>query len=121
MSNVSSLPSVADQLFKIEGHKYEKMVFINNAGSLGPLTPIGTKDDSAQQYAEEFTINVTSSCFLTSEASRRFKTGRLGSVSKLVVVNISSLAAVQAFEVGISKGADHFAIFFLASAPKFRP
>jgi NAD(P)-dependent dehydrogenase (short-subunit alcohol dehydrogenase family) len=74
-------------------------VFVNNAGSLGPLTAIGTQNDNLSQYTSEFAFNVTSSCYLTSEITRRFKAALLGSASKIVVVNISSLAAIQPFEV----------------------
>ena len=78
---------------------YEQIVFINNAGSLGPLTPIGTQNgsDALSNLSKCMDFNVTSSCYLTTELIRLYKSSYLNS-KKLVIVNMSSLAAVQPFE-----------------------
>jgi short-subunit dehydrogenase len=100
LGDLNSLNLATEKLFKPDKKTYSKVVFVNNAGSLGPLTPIGTEGDTLAEMTANFSFNVTSACFLTSEAVRRFNAGRL-STPKLAVVNISSLAAIQPFEVSI--------------------
>lgn len=71
-----------------------RVIFVSNAGSLGPLCYIGTGDTTnLSLVSAAVNLNVTASYFLTSEVMRLYK-GR----TELLFVNISSLCAVQAFD-----------------------
>ena len=78
---------------------YEKILFVNNAGSLGPLGPIGTQNntDALSNLSKSLELNITSSCYLTTELMRLHRSSHLNG-KNLVIVNISSLAAIQPFE-----------------------
>lgn len=96
---------MANSLFSSLSKDDAHTIFINNAGSLGPLTlvdTIATDNDVAAAYSSISTtinLNVTMCCFLSSEFARRVKLlGASSSSSKFTIVNVSSLAAVQAFE-----------------------
>lgn len=52
--------------------QYEEIVFVNNAGSLGPLAPVGSGQYTAASFADVMHVNVTAACFLTSELIRRY-------------------------------------------------
>ncbi|RYY89806.1 SDR family NAD(P)-dependent oxidoreductase [archaeon] len=71
LSDVSDLANVAKQLFDFGAVQLNSVVFINNAGSLGPVRPIGDDMHTADEYIKAFNLNVTSSCFLTSEFVRQ--------------------------------------------------
>jgi len=77
---------------------YDRVIFINNAGSLGPLTYVGTPAADPATYLAHMTsafgFNVTSSSYLTAELTRRFSTTLVDATS-VAIINISSLAAVQ--------------------------
>lgn len=78
----------------------DDLLFISNAGSLGNLAPIGSSSFRPENIASSIDLNVTSYCYLTSEFVRRVKDlsrVREGA-SRVKIVNISSLAALQAFE-----------------------
>ena len=79
----------------IEETVYDQIVFINNAGSLGPLTPIGTQNgsDALSNLSKSMDFNVTSSCYLTTELIRLYKSSYLNS-KKLVIVNIDRKSVV---------------------------
>jgi hypothetical protein len=53
------------------GHEYGKIVFINNAGSLGPLSFIGSGGDVSAAMVDAYNVNVSACCYLTSEVVRR--------------------------------------------------
>jgi sepiapterin reductase len=78
---------------------YERVIFINNAGSLGPLVPVGTSNSATklQALCDSMNFNVVSSSYLTAELMSIYKTSRL-SADYLTIVNVSSLAALQPFE-----------------------
>ena len=78
---------------------YDQVIFVNNAGSLGTLAGVGTEKDSEAllNISKTFAFNVTSSCYLTAEIVRLYHTSNLKS-DNLVIINISSLAALQPFE-----------------------
>lgn len=83
--------------------KFDRFIFINNAGSLGPLTNIGLPDidnNSLMQLSQAINLNVTSCFFLTSEIVRKFKTNYFSNfgIEKIDIINVSSLAAIQPFE-----------------------
>ena len=77
LSDIKSLAMNSESLFRghdsIPGDSYNRYIFINNAGSLGPLHHIGELPVSSVEYLEQLStavnLNVTSSCFLTSSVS----------------------------------------------------
>jgi short-subunit dehydrogenase len=72
LANTLDLPNVASDLFDIDSQdSFNELIFINNAGSLGPLGHIGAEVQTIQNLAEAVNINITASCFLTSELTRR--------------------------------------------------
>lgn len=73
LSQTSHLSDVASKLFdSIAGSSdIDDIVFFNNAGSLGPLAPVGSEAHTLDSVSTAFNINVTASCFLTSEVVRR--------------------------------------------------
>jgi sepiapterin reductase len=99
LGDLSQLTSSAAAIFKpydelVTLGSYSRILFISNAGSLGPLCYIGTGDTTnLALVANAVNLNLTSSCFLTSEVMRQYK-GK----AELTLVNISSLCAVQAFD-----------------------
>lgn len=103
LSLLSQLNEIAEDIFskpfeKYSQRVYDRVIFINNSGSLGPLKDI-SKGMDILEFSTAINLNVTSACFLTSEIVKRFVTKTLpASCTSLDVVNVSSLAAVQPFE-----------------------
>ena len=102
LAAVAGLGGVAQQLFAVPTERaYYKVFFLNNHGSLGPLANIGGYDgDTLTEMSVAFNLNVTSSCFLTSDLMQRCQPGGVYAqtgVRKVAIVNVSSLAAVQPF------------------------
>jgi sepiapterin reductase len=77
---------------------YSRALLINNAGSLGELTPVDSISSLATlQSAIDF--NVTSAMWLTSQFVKHFATAASASGNEPnVVINVSSLAAIKPFE-----------------------
>jgi sepiapterin reductase len=105
LGNLNDLSEISTLLFSgiKEGMKFNRFIFINNAGSLGQLTNIGHPDienNSLMQLSQAINLNVTSCFFLTSEIVRKFKTNYFSNfgIEKIDIINISSLAAIQPFE-----------------------
>ena len=99
LADIQKLPTVSESMFKSfelltsSGCVYSKIIFVNNAGSLGPLTPIGTGTGTdLLQIDKAIDLNVTSYIFTTSEFMRKYKGN-----AELLLVNVSSLAAIQPF------------------------
>ncbi len=90
LSDLNLLNENTQKLF-ISGQTYEEVILISNAGSLGPLQPIGC-EDNLKEMTNNFNMNITSTCYITSEVIRNFKS------QKLTLINISSLCAVQPVE-----------------------
>ena len=106
LGEVGALTTVASAMFNLptsapEGSIF-KVVFYNNAGTLGPLAGVGCySGDMLKELTAAINLNVTSSCFLTADLLQRCQEDgeytRAG-VKKVAIVNVSSLAAVQPFE-----------------------
>jgi len=95
LSDLSSLPQTSELIFaQNPQHNYSNAYFLNNAGSLGRLSHIGSSDDLID-FTSAINFNITSSCYLTSEFVRRLS--GLHNIEKAVVVNISSLCAIKPF------------------------
>eukprot|EP01038_Epipyxis_sp_PR26KG_P011059 gene11059-14844_t len=104
LSDLSSLPIALSDVFNglsDSGIKspYTELMFFNNAGSLGPLNLIGVQNDILSDMSTAFNLNVTSSCYITSDIVRRLDAKLFPStITKATIVNISSLCAIQPFE-----------------------
>ncbi|KAJ3056332.1 hypothetical protein HK097_007310 [Rhizophlyctis rosea] len=85
-------PVASSVLSVIPLQEYSAVYLFNNAGSLGPLKRI--RDQDAVDIEREIRINVTAPLVLTSKVLKKFA----DTVPKTVVVNVSSLAAVQPFD-----------------------
>jgi len=103
LSDIANLKGAADRMFAApqSEHTYFKVCFLNNHGSLGPLAPIGCYEgDTLGEMSLAFNVNVASCCFLTSDLMQRCQAGgeyaTLG-IRKVLIVNVSSLAAIQPF------------------------
>lgn len=95
LSDTKGLATTSSLLFSApNAEAYSHMVFINNHGSLGQLSLAGTHDP--MKMATAFDINVTSSCFLASEAIKLSKS--LAADTHCQLVNVSSLCALQPFQ-----------------------
>ncbi len=73
LSRTSHLGEIAVNLFdKLNTvENLNSVIFYNNAGSLGPLSPVGADVQSLEATSTAFNINVTAACYLTSELMRR--------------------------------------------------
>ncbi|KAJ3040871.1 hypothetical protein HDV00_010331 [Rhizophlyctis rosea] len=72
--------------------KYDIVYLFNNAGSLGKLQRI--RDRSCEDIEREMRVNVTAPMVLTSKVLRKYA----DDATKTVIVNVSSLAAIQPFD-----------------------
>lgn len=101
ISDTTSFQSISTGLFEkpfpSKDRVYSKFLFINNAGSLGPLNYIGSGTDVGADMIQAFNINVAGCCYLTSEFVRRIN-AKEWLCEKFIVVNVSSLCAIQAFD-----------------------
>lgn len=78
LSAIQNLELYAKDIFDVDAFSstdqasIESITFLNNAGSLGPLAPVGTDvHRDAVSYTKAFNVNVTACCFLTSELISR--------------------------------------------------
>ncbi|KAJ3330922.1 hypothetical protein HDU76_004508 [Blyttiomyces sp. JEL0837] len=82
-----------------QASEYGHAILINNAGSLGRLARV--RDLSATDVSEALSLNVASPIVLTRLFLKAFagrKVDGKSTISPTVVVNISSLAAIQEFD-----------------------
>lgn len=88
-------PSLLTALFgQASKQKYDRVVIINNHGSLGRLVPVVELAPSIDQIQREVNLNLTSSFALVSLALKHFPRER---ASRVDLINISSLAAIRPF------------------------
>ena len=73
---------------------FDRIIFINNAGSLGKLGPCW-ESQSIAELRRTVDLNITSALW-TSVKFAQFAADRENSIRETTIVNISSLAAVQA-------------------------
>lgn len=76
ITDSKQLERLAEGLFNSVTHKDDNslpvsITFVNNAGSLGPLRPIGSPLTSFSEIATAVNLNVTGCLYLTSEFVRR--------------------------------------------------
>ena len=72
---------------------FESLVLVHNAGSLGNQGTKVTDFDNAKELQDYFYLNIVSAMLLNSIVYHKFK-----DVRNKLVINISSLAALQPFE-----------------------
>jgi len=75
LAEIDKLTAISDDIFAkpfqfYPERSYEKVIFLNNSGSLGSLQNI-SKGVEALELSQVINLNVTSSCFLTAEVARR--------------------------------------------------
>jgi NAD(P)-dependent dehydrogenase (short-subunit alcohol dehydrogenase family) len=75
LNDLETLEQSAEQLFAPlteDQHSYDEVYFVNNAGSLGPLTTIGDFSRfGLKDFSRLIDFNVTSSSFLTAAFTQR--------------------------------------------------
>jgi len=108
LSNLEQLEEKTEQIFaSMSTHKndYPRRIFINNAGNVGPLD-LTASICSVEHLRQAMDLNVTSGLFLSSRFAHYFCSSNSSSdkekddsanSSSSVVVNISSLCAIQPF------------------------
>ena len=99
LSDLEKLETVTKECFdSLVSEQYERAIFNNNAGSLGHLGRASTMPSLAElQHSINF--NVTSSIWMSSQFSQMF-TSPEGEcrAEQCIIVNISSLCAIEAFK-----------------------
>lgn len=96
LGNLQTLQSNIEIIFreKMLESKYERAIFINNAGSLGYIGP-SSKMPSPTELEKNVNFNITSSLWLSSNFVNFFAKKNF---IKSYVVNISSLCAISPFK-----------------------
>jgi len=100
ISNIASIPDMAEQCITLLGGKIDTLV--NNAG-IGVFPPLGeiTMDDLQNVYS----TNVFGLTLLTQEIVKTFKKQNYGNI-----INIGSTASLKGFERGTIYAASKFAV-----------
>lgn len=97
LSDIKTLSSTVTSLLSTNSHlRYSRALLVNNAGSLGPLKPIGSGEALSDMDAT-FQFNITSSCYIASRFVEHF-VKRSPLLDSVILVNISSLCAIKPFE-----------------------
>ncbi|GAX11579.1 hypothetical protein FisN_1Lh059 [Fistulifera solaris] len=91
MDNLSH--RIESLLAELSSESVSELYFINNAGSLGPIGPC--RNTNLQEMRAVLDFNITSACWLSARFVQWAK--ETMQCPKTVVVNISSLVAIQAF------------------------
>ncbi len=97
----------------------EKVVLINNAGTVGPITRVGSQ--SYEEVADNYTINVTAPSFLCNQFVEAYKNEQV----QKIIINVSSGAGKHPIEAWntycASKAAlDMFSQVLQAEHPDFK-
>ena len=100
LSDMDTLEKKVEDMFqrvtKPGSSMYDRAILINNAGSLGYLGKC-SELSSLTNLKKAIDFNVTSSSWISSQFVRKFSTSQNGKGTCVVVVNISSLCAIEAF------------------------
>lgn len=73
--------------------KYNRVIFVNNAGSIGHLGPAVEHGDSAKAFQQYMDFNITSSLWFTTRFARELHP--FASDMECTLINISSLCAIS--------------------------
>lgn len=95
-TRIETICTEIEKMTKKRPGGYERVILVNNAGTLGPLEHIDSMATHLTQLQAAVHLNITSLIFWTSSMVS-FLTKQFGSGS-LTVVNVSSLAALQPFD-----------------------
>jgi NAD(P)-dependent dehydrogenase (short-subunit alcohol dehydrogenase family) len=76
VGNTGELNALADRLFSSQHFVQtdaaaRSITFVNNAGSLGPITSVGSEAFTGSELARVLNLNITGCFYLTSEFVRR--------------------------------------------------
>lgn len=116
LSDLEQLDGHFDRMFnEVDLSTFDRVVFVNNAGSLGHLGPCA-ESPSLADMRNTVDLNVTSSLWMSSRFAKLVRESgahKRDQKPKAVLVNVSSLLAVQSFPTmgiyGAGKAArDHF-------------
>ncbi|GFT81185.1 sepiapterin reductase [Trichonephila clavipes] len=77
---------------KYENFNFQQVVIVNNAGTLGDISKTALQTTSGPDIKDYFDLNLLSVIFLTTGFLNAFKRAK-----RKIVINISSLAAIQPF------------------------
>jgi sepiapterin reductase len=96
--DLSNLDELDDNIDTILGaarpfSKYNRVVFVNNAGSIGHLGPAVDHEDSAKAFQQYMDFNITSSLWFTTRFARELQP--FASDMECTLINISSLCAIS--------------------------
>ena len=111
----AQMTEILERFLPASQHTYKRVVIVHNAGVIDPLTPT----PSLEEAQRSIDINLTSTIAMTSRLMRH------APGLSLVLVNISSLAALQAFDpawamYGATKAARELYFKSLALLPYIR-
>lgn len=83
---------INENIFQKLPHTCKKVVLINNAGSVGPITRVGSQ--SYEEVADNYTINVTAPSFLCNQFVEAYQNEEV----KKIIINVSSGAGKHPIE-----------------------
>ena len=110
---------INENIFQKLSHTCKKVVLINNAGDVGPITRIGSQ--SYEEVADNYTINVTAPSFLCNQFVQAYQNDKV----QKIIINVSSGAGKHPIEAWstycASKAAlDMFTQVLKAEYPDFK-
>lgn len=81
---------------QLSNSEYERAIFINNAGSVGPISKAGdlASISSLKEMQKSIDLNVTSALWLSSTFISTF----IGKTKYIDLINISSLCSIESFK-----------------------
>ena len=94
LGNLDTLDAQLDEVLESFPTNVDKLIVIQNAGTIGEISPVATATQSLQEWQQTVNLNVTSMFWTT----RRFAQWAVqAQIPAATLVNISSLVAIQAF------------------------
>ncbi|GIX80791.1 sepiapterin reductase [Caerostris darwini] len=90
--NLLDAPSYEHFFSKYLHYNFHQVVIVNNAGTLGDTSKTTVQNTSGSEIKSYFDVNLFSAIFITTGFLNAFK-----AAERKVVINISSLAALQPF------------------------
>ena len=111
--------AVSENIFQKVPENCKKVVLINNAGALGPVTQVGSQ--SYKEVAENYSVNVTAPSFLCNQFVQAYRDEPV----EKIIINVSSGAGKHPIEAWstycASKAAlDMFTQVLQAEQPTFK-
>ena len=110
---------INENIFQKLSYTCKKVVLINNAGAVGPITRVGSQ--SYEEVADNYTINVTAPSFLCNQFVQAYQNKKV----QKIIINVSSGAGKHPIEAWstycASKAAlDMFTQVLKAEYPDFK-